>query len=99
MLVGEIVVGKTLLVRSVNGSEKPRLLKDAGGATIDVEVGRHAVGKNLLEPGDALTVTPKLIVEADDLGDDPRPNPERRLRSGSDCVIRGRADDRVALES
>src|SRR5207249_9862059 len=99
MLVDEIVLGEAALVAPIHSSEKSRLLQHPRGAAIEVDVGRKAVGEDLLETCHALALPAKLIVEADDFGDDARPKMKRRLCSGGDRLRGRRTDDGLALET
>ena len=86
------------LVGAIDGGEKARLPQHPLGAAIEIGVAREVLREELLEPRDALPLPPQLIVEAHDLGDEPRPEVKRRRRAGRRRLARRGAHHHLALE-
>ena len=98
VLVDECAARQAAFVRSIHGREKPRLPEHPLGPAIELDVRRQAVAENLFESSDSLALTPELVVEANDFGDEAGPQLERRRRSASDRLRGGSSHNRLTLE-
>jgi hypothetical protein len=98
MLIHTSRCGKPGFIAPECFRKEPGLLQKPSGATVIRVFSAERVDDQFLEPLDHLRLTPKLVIEAKDLGDEPRPDAERQIAAICGRIMGGGLRDRVTFK-
>ena len=98
MFVDDAAPGEHRFVAAEGGGQEPRLLEHADRAAIGVDIPLERGGRDALEVGDGAAVAAHAVVEGQHLGDQARPDRERRRMTGGGRRSARRLEQDLALE-